>query len=274
MKQYRIFIFNPGSINTSIYNLGNYNIAYCYFKQNNYNDAQTWFRKFLSKKEEDKITQYNDALVRAGDCYYATRNFDEALSYYSQAISNNASSSDYCFLQKGIIQGIQGDLTAKNATLQAMISKYPNSKFKSDVIYEKGKAQMALGNNSESKSLFNQLLKDYPNSPYLKKAQLNIGLLYYNEKQDELALDNFKKVISQYPGTPEATEALTTVKNIYVSNGKPDDYFSYVITIPNSSVSIGAQDSITYEAAEQRYLKGNFNDAAKDFNKYLQHVCK
>ena len=270
LKQYRIFIFNPGSINTSIYNLGNYNIAYCYFKQNNYADAQTWFRKFLSKKEEDKTTQYNDALVRTGDCYYVARNFDEALNYYSQAISNNAASSDYCFLQKGIIQGIQGDLTAKNTTLQAMISKYPNSKFKSDVIYEKGKAQMALGNNSEAKSLFNQLLKDYPNSPYLKKAQLNIGLLYYNEKQDEQALDNFKKVISQYPGTPEATEALTTVKNIYVSNGKPDDYFSYVKTIPNSSVSIGAQDSITYEAAEQRYLKGNFNDAAKDFNKYLQ----
>ncbi|MBK9317833.1 MAG: tetratricopeptide repeat protein [Bacteroidetes bacterium] len=128
---------------------------------------------------------------------------------------------------------------------------------------------MANGDSEKAKENFNLLLKEFPGSQYAKRSQLNIALVYYNNKQDELALAQFKKVIGTYPGTPEAAEALNSVKNIYISNGKPDDYFAYVKNIPNASVSTGAQDSITYEAAEQRYLKGNFDDAARDFDKYL-----
>ncbi|MBK9638937.1 MAG: tetratricopeptide repeat protein [Bacteroidetes bacterium] len=98
---------------------------------------------------------------------------------------------------------------------------------------------------------------------------MNIGLIYYNDKQDDKAIEQLKKVISTYPGSPEAAEALTSVKNIYVEDGKAEEYFAFVKNIPNASVSIGAQDSITYQVAEQRYLKSNFEDAAKDFNKYL-----
>ena len=84
------------------------------------------------------------------------------------------------------------------------------------------------------------------------------------------ALTTYKQVINKYPGSNEASEALTGVKNIYVNGGRPNDYFDFVKTVPNASVSTGAQDSITYEAAEQRYLKGNTDDAAKDFDNYLK----
>jgi TolA-binding protein len=128
---------------------------------------------------------------------------------------------------------------------------------------------MTSGEDAKARDNFTTILREYPNSQYAKKAQLNIALTYYNAKQDDLALEQFKKVITNYPGTPEATEALTSVKNIYVADGKPDEYFDYIKNIPNATVSTGAQDSITYEAAEQRYLKGNFEDASRDFSKYL-----
>jgi len=270
IKQYRIFIFNPGSVNTPMYNLANYNMGYCYFSQNNYDVAQTWFRKYVAKKEDTDADKYTDCLIRLGDCYYALRDFENALSYYNQAITNNAKSSDYCYLQRGLIQGLQGNLEAKSTTMQSLLTSYPKSKYKADALFEKGRAQMTLGNNSAAIELFSRLIKEHPSSQYLKQAQLNTGLIYFNDNKDELAIESFKKVISQYPGTPEATEALTSIKNIYVSNGKPEEYFAFVKNIPNASVSIGAQDSITYEAAEQRFMKNNFEDASKDFDHYLQ----
>ncbi len=270
IKQYRIFIFNPASVNMPMYNLANYNMGYCNFRLNNYEEAQTWFRKYLAKKEDTDDDKYDDCLIRTGDCYYALRDFENALSYYNQAIDSKASSSDYCYLQKGLIQGLQGNLEAKSTTIQSLLTSYHKSKYKADALYEKGKAQMTLGNSSSAIELFARLTKEHPTSQYLKQAQLNTGLIYFNDNKDEQALESFKKVISQYPGTPEATEALTSIKNIYVSNGKPDDYFAFVKNIPNASISVGAQDSITYEAAEQRYMKSNFEDASKDFDHYLQ----
>lgn len=270
VKQYRIYVFNPASVNTSMYNLANYNLGYAHFKQANYSEAQTWFRKYLAKKEETDKATYDDCLLRTGDCFYVMRQFDNALPYYNDAISNKAASSDYALFQKGVIQGIQGDLDGKTSTMNSLLTNYPKSKFKADGLYEKGKAQMTLGNTDNARTLFSQLLKEFPSSQYAKKAQLNIGLLYYNNKQDEEALENFKKVISNYPGSSEAAEALSSVKNIYVSDGTPDKYFDYVKTVSNVSVSVEAQDSITYEAAEQRYLAQKFDDASIAFTKYLQ----
>lgn len=270
IKQYRTFVFNPGSVNTPMYNIANYNIGYCYFKLANYNESQSWFRKYLAKKSPEENDIYNDALVRTGDCFYANRDFDNALQYYSQAISNKAASADYALFQKGVILGLQGQSEAKSSTLTSLLSSYPKSRYRADALFERGRSFMTAGDVTKARDNFSTLLREFPNSQYARKAQLNIALTYYNNKQDNEALEQFKKVISNYPGTPEATEALNSVKNIYVSDGKPDEYFSYVKNIPNASVSSGAQDSITYEAAEQRYLKSSFDEAARDFNKYLQ----
>lgn len=268
-KQYRIFLFNPGSVTAPNWNLANYNIGYCQFKLNNYDTAQTWFRKYLAKSDKSRPDIYNDALVRTGDCFYASRAFDNALDYYSQAISAKAASADYALFQKGVIQGLQGNLEAKQQTMSSILSGYPKSKYRADALFERGRALMTKGESAKAIESFQSLLREFPSSQYAVKSQLSIGLIYFNDQQDEQALQQFKKVVSTYPGTPEAAEALSTIKNIYVADGKSDDYFAYVKTVPNASVSTGAQDSITYEAAEQRYLKSNFEEASRGFQKYL-----
>jgi TolA-binding protein len=269
-KQYRSFIFNPGSVNTDLYLPGHYNLGYCYFKQGNYSEAQSWFRKFIGGKPEPAAQMLNDALLRTADCQYALRDFSNALRYYEEAIGNKAASADYALFQKGMIQGLQGDHQAKVNTLTSLISAYNKSTFRGDALFERGRARMTLTENDKARQDFNALLREYPSHAYARKAKLNNGLMYYNDKQDDEALREFKQLIGQFPGTPEASEALAAVKNIYVGNGNPNEYFDFVRSIPNASVSAGAQDSITYEAAEQRYLKGDFSNAGSDFENYLK----
>jgi TolA-binding protein len=270
VKQYRSFIFNPGSVNTSLYNLGHYNLGYCYFKLGNYNDAQSWFRKYLAKRESGQEAMYGDALVRTADCHYALRDFSTAIKYYNDAIAVKTTSTDYAYFQKGLIQGLQNDQPGKVSTLTSLIGSYSKSRFRGDALYERGRAHMTLGDNDRARTDFNALLRETPSHPYAKKAQLNIALMLYNDKQDDQAVAQYKKVVTQYPGSPEATEALLGLKSIYVGNGEPESYFNFVKDIPNASVSTGAQDSITYEAAEQQYMKGDFENGAKSFSKYLQ----
>lgn len=271
VKQYRIFIFNPGSISTSMYNLANYNMGYCYFKLNNYDESQVWFRKFLKNNGNEDIARKNDANMRTADCFYALRQFDNALDFYNAAINSKSVSVDYALFQKGIIMGIQNNQAGKAATMETLLAQYPKSKYKPDALFESGRVAMALNNNEKALSSFNKLISDYPGSNYNGKALLNIGLIQYTDKNDELAIKTYKQVITKFPGTSEASEALNGIKNIYIGNGNPNEYFAFIKTVPNASVSNGAQDSITYEAAEQRYLKGNLQDAAVDFNNYLSN---
>ena len=86
---------------------------------------------------------------------------------------------------------------------------------------------------------------------------------------DKKALKTYKQVIETYPSTAEAHEALIGIKNIYVGQGKPDEYFNYVNTLSFASISSGTQDSITYEAAEQQFAVASFNAASNAFGNYL-----
>ena len=106
------------------------------------------------------------------------RDFDNSLSYYNDAISAKASSSDYALYQKGVIQGLQGNMDAKAQTLSNLMNSYPRSRYRADAIYERGKAYMSKGDGTQAQTNFSQLLKEFPGSQYGKKAQLNIGLIY------------------------------------------------------------------------------------------------
>src|SRR6185295_1801461 len=103
----------------------------------------------------------------------------------------------------------------------------------------------------------------------VKKAMLGQGLVYYNSKQDEAAIRTYKDLVAKYPNTPEAKEAWAQLKTIAVSKNQVDDYLTYIKNVPNADVSMAAQDSLVYEAAELRYTQGNCDEAVKDLDSYL-----
>ena len=79
------------------------------------------------------------------------------------------------------------------------------------------------------------------------------------------------RVIEDYPATSESAEALVGLKNVYVEAGDVRSYFDYVEGLSNVSVSASAQDSITFEAAEMLYAKGEHARAISAFGEYLQN---
>jgi TolA-binding protein len=60
------------------------------------------------------------------------------------------------------------------------------------------------------------------------------------------------------------------MKNIYVSQGKTDEFLSYAKNVPNADISVAEQDSLLYASAELRYTQGNCDKAVADFEEYLR----
>ena len=75
-------------------------------------------------------------------------------------------------------------------------------------------------------------------------------------------------MINDYPGTPESSNALKSVKDIYVDMNDVDGYLAYVKEI-GQGVSVNEQDSLLYTSAENTYLAGNCEKAVHDLDNYL-----
>lgn len=258
---------SEASTKNEFYNL-DYNLAYTYFKQKNYDQAISYFNQFTQKNKTDNI-RLNDAYLRLADGYFVSSRYNEAISAYDKAMQVGKIENDYAFFQKAMSYGYVGNDSNKTSQLEQFIAQYPTSKLRDDAMYALGNSYVKAGNDAKAIGIYNQLKKEYSSSPFASKGQLRQGLVHYNANQNQQALTTFKAVAKDYPGTPEANQAVATARLIYIDLGKVDEYAAWVRTLDFVEVTDADLDNATYEAAEKQYLDENVNEAIKQFNGYL-----
>lgn len=262
------FLVSPGASSQPFFNTANYNVGYCYFKQNEFGKAALNFRKYLGNKPiETKLA--GDANLRLGDCYFMQKDYSTAIGYYQKAVTQKVPDADYAVYQVATAYGVQGELQQKIDWLKRLLKDYPRSTYFDDSYYEIGNTYTIINQNSEALSYFEKVVNDYPKSTYVKKSLLKTGLIYFNQNRDSEALTVLKRVVKEYPGTPESREALASIRSIYVDQNKVDEYVDFTKTVPQADVSRTEQDSLTFIAAENQYMNGDCAKAKESFDKYL-----
>lgn len=248
-----------------------YNLGYAYFKEKQYNNSLSSFRQYIAQERNRQNPTYSDAWNRIGDNYLYSRNYPEAVNAYNQASSSNQQSAEYADFQKAFVLGLQHNYTAKIAALDAMMRKYPNSQHTDNALYEKSRALVMLGREQEAASILSDMLTKYPNSNIATKAGVLLGQSYFNTNKTNQAISAYKKVIEQNKNSEEARIALQSLEGIYRDLNDISSYANYANSLGSGIIiSSSRQDSLSYLAAENTFLKGRPQEAANAMKKYLQ----
>lgn len=246
----------------------NYNIAYCYFKQKEYDQAGNYFQNFIEISKDDKI-RLTDSYLRLGDSRFVTSKYYPAMDAYNKAIELKSIDADYAAFQKAISYGFVIKNDKKIEDFNKFLINFKKSQYRDDALFELGNTYVADSKIDMAQKTYDQLLSEFKNGTYSSKAVLRQGLIYYNANKDDQAILKFKKVAADYPRTPEALEAVATARLIYVDNGKVDEYASWVRTLDFVEVSDTELDNDTYEAAEKQYLQNNTKQAIATLSSYV-----
>jgi TolA-binding protein len=253
------------------YALALYNLAYSDFQEKNYSAAINNFKKYVSAEKNRRSPNYTDALNRIGDINLFNRNFSEAERYYAQAVSANPENADYAEFQKAFVMGLQRDYNGKVNALNSMIANYPNSQYQDDALYEKSRALVMLNKEQEAITVLEKLLKEHPHSNIAQKAGVQLGQLYFNTNNPRKSAEAYKQVIANYPNSEEARTAIQSLEAVYKDMNDIGSFASYVNSLGKGTiVSATRQDSLTYLAAENVYMKGRKDESGSAFNRYLQ----
>lgn len=271
IKEYQEFILTGGAFQLQEYNMAHYNLGYSYFKLKDYSNAIQWFRKYVgfSATKKDKVLA--DTYNRIGDCYFISKTYWVAIEYYDKAIEVGKMDTDYAIFQRGFALGLVKRPAKKIETLDRIIRDYPKSEYLDDALFESAKSHLALNNVFEARNHYKRIVDEYPNSSYVKKSLVQLGLISFNNNENVKALNYYKQVVAEFPGTSEARNALVGIKNIYIELNDVDSYFAYVDGLGGMvNVSVSEQDSLSYIAAENVYMKGDCESAVEMLKKYLQ----
>lgn len=248
-----------------------YNLGYANFKLKQYNEAQSSFKRYIAQERNTQKLTYSDALNRIGDCYFYNKNYPEALSSYNQAANSNSQSADYAEFQKASVLGLQQNYAGKITSLNAMMNRFPNSQYYDDALYEKSRALVMQNKETEAAPILSQLLKNHPNSNISAKAGVLLGQIYYNTNNSNKAIEAYKQVVEKHKNSEEAQTSIQSLEGIYRDLNDISGYANYVNSLGSGVViSPSRQDSLTYLAAENVFMKGRPAEAVTSMRKYLQ----
>lgn len=272
IDNYKLFLDKPSAYQLNEYELGLYGIGYSYFKQKQYADAETWFRKYITSMNNAKVNTVADALNRTGDCFFIRQNYHSAVDFYERSIQNGTFDSDYALFQKSLSLGVLGKENEKIENLNKLITNYKNSNYLDDALYELGEGYVSLTRTDEALKAYDKIVNDFPESSYVPKALVQLGLLNYNSNRLTGAMDVYKKVVRDYPGTDEAQVALSGIKNVYVEQNNVEGYFAYAKNLGSfAQVSEREQDSLSYISAENIYMSGDCEKSLPVMKRYIDN---
>ncbi len=262
------FLTMPEAKETNVYNYANYAMGYAAFGGEKYKKAATYFERFIDGDEKDQNT-INDAITRIGDSYFVLKSYDKALEYYNKIIAEHIHGEDYALFQRGMIQGLQGSLDTKISTLNDVLNKFPNSDYADDADFEIAYTYFLKNDGATAKADLQAMIQKYPRSSYIPRALVTIGLIDYNNNNDDVAVESFKQVIKEYPSTDEAKQALKQIEKIYTDKGDAATFIAYAATTPIANYSAAQQENIMYTAANNLYLRGDWQGTVSAVSAYF-----
>jgi len=269
VKGYTAFKNNPSSKNTEMFTDVDYNLAYGYFKQKNYNDAITYFNAFTSNRNAE-VEKLHDGYLRLGDSHYATSKYWPAIETYNKALELTGPEKDYAFYQKAMSYGYVDRGDSKIENLEEFVSQYPRSSFKDDALFELGNTYVSQGQENKGLAAYDRLISEYRGSSLVPQALMRQGLVNYNAARNEAALAKFKTVVRDFSKTQEAIQAVATAKLVYVDMGQVNEYAAWVRTLDFVEVTDVELDNATFDAPQKQNLEGNVDAAIKGYKNYVQ----
>jgi TolA-binding protein len=244
-----------------------YNVGYSWLQKENYRQALTGFEGVTTTVSAGSSSIVQDAYLRSADSYYMLRDFGRANSMYEQVISNGLPQADYATYQKGMIAGVKNS-SEKIRLLNSITRQYPNSNLVPDVNMEIALTYISDEKFKDAIPYLTNIINGKDNG--LKpRAYLKTGLAYYNSNNNKEALSNYEALIQKYPQSPEADEAMGIIKDIYVEDGRPNDYVD-LMRKNGKAVSVSEADSLSYAAAMVRFNNNDCTGSLAGFADYLQ----
>ncbi len=268
VERFEKFLSMPIAKTTTIYNFSNYALGYAAFNDEQYKKAALYFQRFLNGDLKDPNTE-NDAIIRLGDSYFVLKEYGKAMDNYNHIIDNQLKGVDYALFQRGMIQGLRGVPMQKISTLNEVLNRFPQSDYADDASFEIAYTWFLNEDTVKAKKGLQDLITKYPTSSYVPRAWLTIGLIDYDAGNEAIAIESFKHVVAEYASTNEAKISLKQIEKIYTDLGDAKTFMTYASNVPIANYTTADQERIMYNAANNLYLRGNWQGTTDAVNAYF-----
>lgn len=246
-----------------------YNIAYCFYQEEDYKSAIKWFDEYLGERS---VIYRKEALERKADCLFIAKDYKAAAAAYDLVVKDFFDVNDiYPYYQAAISYGLDKQPAVKIEKLASVMDASPESRFYPEALFELGRTYAVREEHDNAFKCFNKLAQEVKDSNYVAQAYIEMGSIARNLSKYDEALGYYKTVVEEMPSSGYSESALLAIESIYQTKSQPEEYLAYIENIgKGASKSADEREKLYFNTAEQLYLSANYQKALVALQKYLE----
>ena len=246
-----------------------------YYHLGNDAEARTYLRRYLNNPEGEP---YRTAAYTMGVLDYRDGNYDAVVSDMLHVTDGSDALAQSAYLYLGQAKRQLGDINAANMAFQQAASMDCDRGVKETAYYNYavGVSKGARTPFDKSVDLFEEFLNEYPNSRYKDNVEGYLVDAYMNTTDYQRALTSINHI--KNPGAKVLKAKQNVLYNLGVQalannrTKEADNYFKQAIAVGNYDNT--ALNESRLWLAETQYREGNYKEAAKQQQEYVNSIKK
>ncbi|MHA7877959.1 MAG: tetratricopeptide repeat protein [Bacteroidota bacterium] len=263
-------VLGSTALNSAISSQAVYGLGYAYFNTANYAAAIVQFVQYTKQHQAATSTTWlANARVRLADCYYATRNYQQALQSYDRAFQHYPAHVHY---QKGIIYGILNDQKAARANFQAILDNYAHTVYGEKAQFEAVYIDLIQNDYPEAIKGFTKFINERPHSTLIPDALLSRAIAHVNLEQYSQAVEDYEQLLKAYAKHPNAQSALLGLSRICILQEQPEKCQQYLVHY--QVVNPEGMEKIFFDIAKALFYDQYYTNAIEQLKAFMLRYPK
>lgn len=139
-----------------------------------YEDVKKDFKNIVEKYGSTDVGKA--ALMQYADVLYQTKNYDEAIKAYNQALDAMGHTTFKSMILSGLAYSYEGKKDYEQAAkYYAMVASDDSAMMKDQALFNLGRMYEKLGKTKQEKEAMNRLVSEYPDSMYFDLASEKVA---------------------------------------------------------------------------------------------------
>lgn len=247
-----------------------YGLGYAYFNLEQYEQALFNFKEFVNKSGKG-AANYADGVIRLADCYYVSKQYDEAVANYAKARQLKTTDDDYILFQSGMINGILRKYTDARNQFTSLISNYPKSQYREDAFYQRAQFEIEQGNYQAAADGLTRLISEgtQTGSRLLPYAYMRRAASNFNLKQYDKTITDYQAVLKLFPTHPAAQQVLLPLQEALNIAGRGGEFDTHLAEFKKANPENKNLEVVDFESSKNQYFDQQYAKAVTGFNSFL-----
>jgi tetratricopeptide (TPR) repeat protein len=149
--------------------------------------------------------------------------------------------------------------------------EFPNSKYVEESLFVKGECLVQLGDLDTALDTYNLIVTQDKNNLWQLFALTQLGSIYFSRDENDKAELAFKRIVHDFPNHPLGSHAALQLGNLYFKNKNIIEAVSFYSTVMRGNI-LELFGEASFALGEIFYQQGKYEKALTSFETAIQYL--